>query len=90
MTSYDGKMILHLSIDDFTGLSREDAIDSILDTIKATLPNKYWPDAINILDELPRTPVGKVDYPTINKNGEEICKNSDFIEKLTILDILKS
>ena len=86
MTSHDGKMILHLSIDDFTGLSKEDAIDSILDTIKSTLPSKYWPDVINILDELPRTPVGKVDYPTINKNGEEICKNNDFTEKLTILE----
>lgn len=86
ITYHNGKLVLHLSLDDFTGLSKNDAIESILNTIKTTLPEKHWPDIINISDELPRTPVGKVDYKTITKIGEEICLNNDLSEKLTIIN----
>lgn len=86
ITYHNGKLVLHLSLDDFTGLSKNDAIESILNTIKTTLPEKHWPDIINISDELPRTPVGKVDYKTITKIGEEVCLNNDLSEKLTIIN----
>ena len=85
ITYHDGKLILHLSIDDFTGLSKEDAINSILNTIKSSLPYKYWPNLINISDELPRTSVGKVDYKSLQEIGNNLCKSYNGI-KLQIIN----
>lgn len=84
ITHHNEKLVLHLSIDDFTGLSKQDAIGSIIETIKNDLDEKYWPSVVNIVNELPRTSVGKVDYKLLNHIGEEICK--DYNEgKLKIL-----
>lgn len=85
MTYNNKKMVLHLTIDDFTNLSDEDAIDSILYTIKNNLPLKYWPDFIHIYEQLPRTPVGKVDYSVLNEIGERVCKENNNWEKLTLI-----
>lgn len=85
MTYHDGKLVLHLSLDDFMGLSEEDAINSIVDTIKSSLPFKYWPNIINITEELPRTPLGKVDYKVIQKLGDQLLQNDDFDKKLQII-----
>lgn len=84
ITYHSGKMVLHLSLDSFTGLSKEDATTSILNTIKNGLPDKHWPDIINIVDSLPRTSVGKVDYKVLQKNGDDLCKDNDCVSKLHI------
>ena len=86
MTYHSGKLVLHLTLDDFTGLSKKDAIDSIISTIKINLPEKYWPNIVSITEELPRTSVGKVDYKLIQEYGEEVCKDCDFNIKLKILN----
>lgn len=77
MTYHDGKMVLHLSIDNFMGLSEEDAIDNIINTIKEDLPEKHWPEIISIYLELPRTSVGKVDYKVLKETGENLCKENN-------------
>lgn len=85
ITYHSGKLVLHLSIDDFTGLSKEDAISSIMNTIKAGVEGRYWPDIINIVKELPRTSVGKVDYRLLNDIGNKLCEKCSQTDKLKIV-----
>lgn len=85
ITHHNGKLVLHLSLDDFTGLSKDDAIDSIMNTIKNNLDEKFWPNIINVVLELPRTAVGKVDYKLLNKIGEKICNENNQDEKLILI-----
>lgn len=85
MTFNDNKLILHLSLDDFNNLTDEEKIESILNTIKHNLNSKYYPDIINVLDELPRTQVGKVDYKTLKAIGSELSKNTEESTKLKII-----
>lgn len=85
ITYHNGKLVLHLSIDDFTGLSEEDAINSILNTIKNNLPESQFPHIINITDELPRTSVGKVDYNLLTDIGEQLCNDCSLDDKLMII-----
>lgn len=75
MNAANGKMVLHLVIDDEQGLSETDAIESIFQTIKSKLPEHHYPDAINIMQQLPRTPVGKVDYALLSKITSEIAND---------------
>ena len=84
MTYHNGKLVLHLSLDDFTGLSVEDAINSIMNTIKAGVQEEHWPNIINVVKELPRTAVGKVDYKVLDSMGDELCQNSTSHNKLQI------
>jgi len=85
MTYHDGKLVFHLSLDDFTGLSYEDAVDSILGTIKHYLPGRHFPDFIIVYDELPRTAVGKVEYGRIKEIGEKCCRENGDGEKLVVV-----
>ena len=84
MTYHNGKLVLHLSLDDFAGLSVEDAINSIMNTIKAGVQEEHWPNIINVVKELPRTAVGKVDYKVLDSMGDELCQNSTSHNKLQI------
>lgn len=67
MTFNNEKLVLHLSLDDFYNITDEEKIESILSTIKENLEPKYYPNIINVLEDLPRTQVGKVDYKTLEK-----------------------
>ena len=68
----NNKIILHLVIDDFLGLDKETAINEIIESIKVNIPQEYWPNIINVMDELPRTSVGKVDYKLLKKLSKDI------------------
>jgi acyl-CoA synthetase (AMP-forming)/AMP-acid ligase II len=89
LTFNGGKLILHLSIDTFTGLDPEDAKNSIIETIKAQLDEKYWPDIIQIYDELPKTAVGKIDPEALEEEGEKLVQDCVSEEKLHIVDKTK-
>lgn len=84
MTYHEGQMVLHLSLDDYFNKDRESALDSVLNTIRTKLPEKYWPNYIKVYEQLPRTQVGKVDYKTLNLNGNSICENSSD-EKMQVI-----
>lgn len=87
LMDYEGKLILHVVFDEFYDIAKSEAIKSVKRTIKENLPEKYYPDVIRILDTLPRTPVGKVDYPKLNKDTIEIYrKNSELTGKLNIIE----
>lgn len=88
ITYHTGVFVLHLSIDNFSGLCRNDAIESILSTIKLGLPKSQWPDFIFISDELPRTSVGKVDYNKLQSIGNEVCKKNSSTNKLSIIETI--
>ncbi len=85
ITAHSERLVLHVSIDTFTGLSKDEALENILNTIKNDLPEKHWPSIINIYEELPRTQVGKVDYPALNLIGEDLCNNFNSTEKLIVI-----
>lgn len=85
MTYHDRNLVLHLSLDDFTGLSAKEAIDSIIKTIKLGLQEQYWPNIINVVKELPRTAVGKVDYKALYRDGDKLCKDDTIRNKLQII-----
>ena len=81
-------MVLHLVIDEFAEVSYDEAVESIVETIKENLEEKYWPHAINILDTLPRTQVGKVDYKKMDEDTKEICLTKGYLseQKLNIIN----
>lgn len=81
MTHVGDKTVLHLSLDDFTGLSEEEAFESILNTIKNKLEEKYWPNIIILYDELPRTSVGKVDYKKLQEDTKKIYMTKNTLPK---------
>lgn len=85
LTASNGKIVLHLVVDDFLGLSKKAAVASILATIQTTLPEKYWPDYIRVIKQLPRTPVGKVDYAALSASGIRIVNENTWSKKLTLL-----
>ncbi len=85
MNSSGGKIVLHLVIDDEQGLSEDEAIASIVQTIKTKLPESHYPDAISIMPKLPRTPVGKVDYTNLAKITGEIVDKLENDDKLKII-----
>ena len=86
MTAHDGKMVLHLALNQTEEAEKQFAIDSVLNTIRARLPEKYWPDFISVMDELPRTQVGKVDYKQLQALGKTICSRNAVRKKLHILN----
>lgn len=88
LESHEECIVLYVVIDEFYASSKEDAIASIKQTIIEKLPKKYWPDIINVLDSLPRTSVGKVDYPKLHENTVSFSKDmmASTREKLRIVD----
>ena len=85
LTASNEKIVLHLVVDDFLGLSKEEAADSILTTIQTALAEKYWPDYVHVMEQLPRTPVGKVDYAALAASGSRIVNENKWSGKLTMI-----
>lgn len=80
------KLVLHISFDTtITNASMEEAIESLLDTIKEALPEEEWPSIINVYDEFPKTPVGKSNYPLLQLTGEELIHTYISNNKLIVL-----
>ena len=52
----------------------------IMDKCSMELTNKYCIKDINILDELPLTPVGKVDYRKLTDICNELVKSTDYVK----------
>lgn len=81
-------IVLYVVIDDFYALSKEEAISSVKQSIMEKLPTKYWPNIINVLNTLPRTSVGKVDYPKLHQSTMNFYNDNieNIDEKLQIID----
>ena len=85
ITFNNDKLVLHLSLDDFNNITEEEKIENILSTIKENLDPKYYPHIIHILDDLPRTQVGKVDYKALEQMGKDLTIDLDENTKLMIV-----
>lgn len=85
LTSYEGRMMLHVVLDEFYDIKKEEAIKNIIRRIKDNLPEKHYPDVIRVLAALPRTSVGKVDYPKLNDETVEIFEKTKICGKLNLL-----
>ena len=81
----DEKIILNIELDNFLGLSTEAAVESIKETIRTTLDKDLWPDYISVFEKLPRTSVGKVDFPKLDTENIDLIKNNPSEEKLTVV-----
>ena len=85
LTYNNDKIVLHLVVDNFLGLSQEEAVNDIINTIKEKLPEIYWPNYIKVLEEMPRTSVGKVNYPQLEEAANLITSNGIEDGKLNII-----
>lgn len=88
LANYEDYLVLHLVIDDFSEEPREEIIESIKNTIRENLEEKYWPHIINIVETLPRTQVGKVDYKKMQEVTKIIVSSNAIVneERLNVID----
>ena len=85
MTYHEKKLVLHMAINEYKGLSQEEAIKSIMNTMKNNLTKKQLPHIVHITDDLPRTAVGKVDYKLLENVGKELCNKYYSANNLIVL-----
>lgn len=85
ITVYEGKMVLHLC---FRTAAEDGQVDTrlveLIDYMRANLTYAELPDYISVLDELPRTSVGKVNYRELTERGMYICMNTEGSGKLIV------
>lgn len=84
LMALNGIIVLHLVLDSFYIKNVDDAIESIKDTIREFLDEALWPDILNVMDSLPRTPLGKVDYKKLESITADLTKNANVNEKFTV------
>lgn len=68
----DKGIICHVSFDDLCGKSKEECFDLLMDFMESTLIPEERPSFVAVYDSLPRTPLGKVDYPVLSENAQNI------------------
>lgn len=71
-TSYEGKIVTHMVLDEFSDKPKEEALKSVLTTIENEVEKDNQPHIINLESSLPRTPLGKVDYPELENSTRKI------------------
>jgi len=85
ITVFEGKMVMHVS---FRTKIEEGSVDTrlveLVDYMRANLKYTWLPDYISVLDELPRTSVGKVNYKELAERGKYICMNTEGSGKLRV------
>ena len=50
---------------------KETVVEKIWKNVKGELPEQDWPESIHIVDSMPMTPSGKIDYQALEKLAEE-------------------
>jgi len=90
LTSSLSKLVLHVTFDEFSENSKEEIIEGLSSFIAKNIPQIEQPHYIHVLDSLPRTPLGKVDYRKLDRITEDIvlehnaCSYGD--SKLIVID----
>ncbi len=51
--------------------------DALLENVAALLPRHMVPRDVVVLDELPKTPSGKIDYPSLRKRHADTTAGAD-------------
>ena len=52
-------------------IKEDAAIKKIWATVKREMPEQNWPESIHIVDSMPMTPSGKIDYQALEKLAEK-------------------
>lgn len=84
LNSCDGKIFMYLVIDLLCCQNEKEAVNSVLDTIRTSVPEYSWPNVITILQQLPRTLVGKVEYGKLEKMSSELSAEIKNADKLVV------
>lgn len=83
--SFGNYLVSHVSFDNYSELSETDLVLGLQEFIKKNIPSDMQPNIVNIMDTLPRTPVGKVDYPLLQEITEEIIQNNNFEQNAKVI-----
>lgn len=90
---YHGVLVSHVSFDNFVDIPVEEMKNSMVEVIKERLPEYKRPHIINLMPTLPRTPLGKIDYPKLAEMTESMVLSeigqTDYSERLRIVDHIK-
>ena len=88
VNSYSGYIVSHVILDDFSEKSINEQVHNLLDTCNS-LNREQQPHIINILSTLPRTQVGKVDYPELDKmTADLVLGNLDKLQQDSRLNVV--
>ena len=88
VNSYSGYIVSHVILDDFSEKSINEQVHNLLDTCNG-LSLEQQPHIINILSTLPRTQVGKVDYPELDKmTADLVLGNLDKLQQGSKLNVV--
>lgn len=88
VNSYSGYIVSHVILDDFSEKSINEQVHNLLDTCNG-LSLEQQPHIINILSTLPRTQVGKVEYPELDKmTADLVLGNLDKLQQGSKLNVV--
>ena len=88
VNSYSGYIVSHVILDDFSEKSINEQVHNLLDTCNS-LNREQQPHIINILSTLPRTQVGKVEYPELDKmTADLVLGNLDKLQQGSKLNVV--
>lgn len=72
---YNNVLVCHMVLDNFAKESVEELKQGLVEFLSENLPLEYRPHIINIMvDGLPRTPLGKVDYKILKSLTKEVVE----------------
>lgn len=88
VNSYSGYIVSHVILDNFSEKSINEQVHNLLDTCNS-LNREQQPHIINILSTLPRTQVGKVEYPELDKmTADLVLGNLDKLQQGSKLNVV--
>lgn len=76
----DNSIVTHVVFDEFCEVEQHILISGLIQFIEENIPVNYQPNILNIMDSLPRTPVGKVDYPKLQNITDELIASDKYQE----------
>lgn len=76
----NNSIVTHVVFDEFSEVSQDILISGLIQFIAENIPINYQPNILNIMDSLPRTPVGKVDYPKLQNITDELIASGKYQE----------
>ena len=76
----DNSIVTHVVFDEFCEVEQHILVSGLIQFIEENIPVNYQPNILNIMDSLPRTPVGKVDYPKLQNITDELIASDKYQE----------
>lgn len=78
--SFNNQIVTHVVFDEFSRVSTNTLVTVFKKFVEDNVPYEKQPNVLNIMDSLPRTSVGKVDYPLLQQIANEIITSNNFDE----------